>query len=118
MYRRATCGATGLTSARTSLHKRLSCTGPLRQCDLGVTAAARARRVATLPPPGRSPRASGLGSPRPTRSEEHTSELQSPYDLVCRLLLEKKKKTKILIRNMFYKTIRYYRKCMQLPHAP
>src|SRR5437867_9601753 len=25
-----------------------------------------------------------------TRSEEHTSELQSPYDLVCRLLLEKK----------------------------
>src|SRR5207248_10599251 len=31
--------------------------------------------------------------PRPgARSEEHTSELQSPYDLVCRLLLEKKKK--------------------------
>src|SRR5207248_11659267 len=28
------------------------------------------------------------------RSEEHTSELQSPYDLVCRLLVEKKKKTK------------------------
>src|SRR5207248_9423003 len=28
------------------------------------------------------------------RSEEHTSELQSPYDLVCRLLLEKKKNEK------------------------
>src|SRR5215204_4070688 len=28
------------------------------------------------------------------RSEEHTSELQSPSDLVCRLLLEQKKKTK------------------------
>src|SRR5437773_9094181 len=27
------------------------------------------------------------------RSEEHTSELQSHHDLVCRLLLEKKKKT-------------------------
>src|SRR5437867_5799832 len=27
------------------------------------------------------------------RSEEHTSELQSPYDLVCRLLLEKKNHT-------------------------
>src|SRR5438094_6242887 len=27
-----------------------------------------------------------------SRSEEHTSELQSPYDLVCRLLLEKKNK--------------------------
>src|SRR5256885_8427869 len=35
--------------------------------------------------------------PRPTtctRSEEHTSELQSPCNLVCRLLLEKKKKKK------------------------
>src|SRR2546426_5706290 len=29
-----------------------------------------------------------------TRSEEHTSELQSPCNLVCRLLLEKKKKKK------------------------
>src|SRR5207248_11191641 len=29
------------------------------------------------------------------RSEEHTSELQSPYDLVCRLLLEKKKKKEV-----------------------
>src|SRR5690348_18091607 len=29
------------------------------------------------------------------RSEEHTSELQSPVHLVCRLLLEKKKKNKI-----------------------
>src|SRR5437879_7053232 len=29
-----------------------------------------------------------------SRSEEHTSELQSPMYLVCRLLLEKKKKTK------------------------
>src|SRR5690348_17846425 len=29
------------------------------------------------------------------RSEEHTSELQSPVHLVCRLLLEKKKKKKI-----------------------
>src|SRR5437773_9053513 len=30
----------------------------------------------------------------PRRSEEHTSELQSHHDLVCRLLLEKKKKNK------------------------
>src|SRR5438094_4168764 len=36
-----------------------------------------------------------FASPTPvSRSEEHTSELQSPYDLVCRLLLEKKKKKK------------------------
>src|SRR3712207_7867689 len=32
------------------------------------------------------------GSPDPARSEEHTSELQSRQYLVCRLLLEKKKK--------------------------
>src|SRR4051794_41866098 len=36
-----------------------------------------------------------LGRRRRARSEEHTSELQSPVHLVCRLLLEKKKKKKI-----------------------
>src|SRR5437867_8809687 len=35
------------------------------------------------------------------RSEEHTSELQSPYDLVCRLLLEKKKFTNMKKRFRF-----------------
>src|SRR5256885_11831541 len=44
------------------------------------------------------PRRSGWPSSQcrpsaPRRSEEHTSELQSPCNLVCRLLLEKKKKT-------------------------
>src|SRR5260221_7084698 len=34
------------------------------------------------------------GVPPRSRSEEHTSELQSHSDLVCRLLLEKKKKNK------------------------
>src|SRR5256885_6875403 len=33
-----------------------------------------------------------------TRSEEHTSELQSPCNLVCRLLLEKKKNKRLWIR--------------------
>src|SRR5947208_11388502 len=36
--------------------------------------------------------AAGLQTSGPGRSEEHTSELQSPDHLVCRLLLEKKKK--------------------------
>src|SRR5256885_11941387 len=67
----------------------------------------RRRRPGSGPsarPPGRA-RGSGWlrrrGSParRPAgwlsgRSEEHTSELQSPCNLVCRLLLEKKKKYK------------------------
>src|SRR5256885_13281214 len=42
-----------------------------------------------------APRVVGSGQrPQPStrRSEEHTSELQSPCNLVCRLLLEKKKK--------------------------
>src|SRR5579871_4162350 len=47
----------------------------------------RVRRPRARPPRGRSPGHPG----RPARSEEHTSELQSRRDLVCRLLLEKKK---------------------------
>src|SRR5207248_4343392 len=38
---------------------------------------------------------------RGARSEEHTSELQSPYDLVCRLLLEKKKDRSIRTRTQY-----------------
>src|SRR2546426_2985625 len=42
------------------------------------------------------------------RSEEHTSELQSPCNLVCRLLLEKKKKKKKIIRiSRTHKTTAY-----------
>src|SRR5256885_13277995 len=37
-------------------------------------------------------------SPEEIRSEEHTSELQSPCNLVCRLLLEKKKKHKEMMQ--------------------
>src|SRR2546426_12825584 len=58
------------------------------------TPPARARRGGSCP----FDRPSGVptpSSPRAplARSEEHTSELQSPCNLVCRLLLEKKKKT-------------------------
>src|SRR5258708_32665137 len=49
------------------------------------------------PPAGQAPAPpaplpSRVEGPRVERSEEHTSELQSPDHLVCRLLLEKKKK--------------------------
>src|SRR5690349_23993308 len=40
------------------------------------------------------------------RSEEHTSELQSRRDLVCRLLLEKKKKSEQIQRNLNNKSSR------------
>src|SRR5207237_10305321 len=39
-----------------------------------------------------------------TRSEEHTSELQSHLNLVCRLLLEKKKKSRISKRSCLWAT--------------
>src|SRR5260370_28189903 len=42
----------------------------------------------------------GLASP--PRSEEHTSELQSHLNLVCRLLLEKKKTNQTASRNILY----------------
>src|SRR5437764_2874446 len=51
-------------------------------------------RCRSATPARRTPaRRRAAPSPRPpSRSEEHTSELQSPMYLVCRLLLEKKKK--------------------------
>src|SRR5689334_25151723 len=54
--------------------------------------------AALRPRPGRDGR--GLRHARrrsPRRSEEHTSELQSQFHLVCRLLLEKKNKKRTII---------------------
>src|SRR5438034_7955102 len=57
-------------------------------------------RIGVPPDPGHQTDrllSGGSGNPemsRPERSEEHTSELQSHSDLVCRLLLEKKKQKK------------------------
>src|SRR5256885_9339106 len=53
-------------------------------------------RVRPCSPHGRS--RAGLCARRPAqcRSEEHTSELQSPCNLVCRLLLEKKKNYEVM----------------------
>src|SRR5437667_7781353 len=53
--------------------------GLLRSCEFSAPA----------PPPTQRARATAACSPT-WRSEEHTSELQSHHDLVCRLLLEKK----------------------------
>src|SRR5256885_12941864 len=55
---------------------------------IGTIAAAYAQTsTLQLPPISATP----APAPTPERSEEHTSELQSPCNLVCRLLLEKKK---------------------------
>src|SRR5438094_3094817 len=70
---------------------------PPRSTLFPYTTLFRSRPRRARPSSAHRPRASarwpssGSAPPR-SRSEEHTSELQSPYDLVCRLLLEKKKK--------------------------
>src|SRR5206468_6388371 len=67
---------------------------PPRSTLFPYTTLFRSRRDVALRLPGSRP---GRISGRPDiRSEEHTSELQSRSDLVCRLLLEKKKKTELL----------------------
>src|SRR2546426_7893559 len=70
----------------------------------------RAVRIRVSQQPLQEPRPRSLHRPRRyavpaprqaaagARSEEHTSELQSPCNLVCRLLLEKKKKKIDIIR--------------------
>src|SRR4051794_41335513 len=70
-----------------------------RQPGAGAGGAACGRGAATAGPPTRDSPATATGRWRTrrsgggwgARSEEHTSELQSPVHLVCRLLLEKKK---------------------------
>src|SRR5438132_6812640 len=56
----------------------------------GIICKTGTRITAQLPAWGRWPRSTAPAG----RSEEHTSELQSHSDLVCRLLLEKKKHTR------------------------
>src|SRR5437867_10450239 len=96
-------GATSVHSAgdgsppcRGSLDSR-ECSTPARRPAASGKRRAREKRgfpSSTLFRPFRPSAPSRWHHRTPTssmRSEEHTSELQSPYDLVCRLLLEKKK---------------------------
>src|SRR6202046_2215583 len=59
-----------------------------------------------------------LGKLRARRSEEHTSELQSPYDLVCRLLLEKKKHAISTRRRCGHSSERSSARCCQACGEP
>src|SRR5205807_8287894 len=76
------------TPGRATWARQLSC-----QNGAGGAASSRPpqrRRRAQMSKRARDRRPNDRG--RPGRSEEHTSELQSPCNLVCRLLLEKKNK--------------------------
>src|SRR2546427_8601934 len=69
---------------------------PPRSTLFPYTTLFRSRRTAKTSRVSRSDKSTGLRECREfrSRSEEHTSELQSQSNLVCRLLLEKKKKKK------------------------
>src|SRR5690349_22860741 len=67
-------------AARSGVRTRLAARIPAHRTPCPVTK-----------PPTRTVRATRPAGSFPARSEEHTSELQSRRDLVCRLLLEKKK---------------------------
>src|SRR5688572_31295028 len=82
--------ASGETPIAARAHRGASSSRPGVRAG-GARGGAGAKRRRYLLPPQRH-----------LRSEEHTSELQSQSNLVCRLLLEKKKKTKSI--NITYNT--------------
>src|SRR2546426_4489195 len=82
LFRSPRGDADGADAAR-HVERRDGVTVPARD-----EAAAAGRRVGRVE---RQPDLAAVGVPG-DRSEEHTSELQSPCNLVCRLLLEKKNK--------------------------
>src|SRR5690554_7299009 len=88
------CTRIQLLAASWSCQKKRTCTRPsLSGSALSVTVA-------------------GSGKAMGARSEEHTSELQSRPHLVCRLLLEKKKKKKPTITTAFH-TINNIQHCFK-----
>src|SRR5205085_3581102 len=68
------------------------CSPPTSPWPRRATSSPSASAACPACPPGRRSRTAPSASARSRRSEEHTSELQSQSNLVCRLLLEKKKK--------------------------
>src|SRR5258708_22295525 len=81
--------------ARTAINADDETIVTISERDCGDPSCGGARTIVLIMHPRRPTEAVGIGKPleqiTQTRSEEHTSELQSSDHLVCRLLLEKKK---------------------------
>src|SRR5258708_24101348 len=75
-----------------SLHDALPISAVTTSASPSPSAPARAAASAAAGSSPAARRSCSASMSRRVRSEEHTSELQSPDHLVCRLLLEKKKK--------------------------
>src|SRR5207247_9061782 len=84
----------GVSSERGELHRTRLAGYDARNALTMLMRAARAagRKPPTTPITTANTRARAITPGESARSEEHTSELQSRVDLVCRLLLEKKKR--------------------------
>src|SRR5690348_10614203 len=86
---------TTLFRSRSEADDEFRCGNGARQCSRAVDG--RRRESFAVAVASERPGLSASAAARPRRrSEEHTSELQSPVHLVCRLLLEKKKNNKII----------------------
>src|SRR5438552_13388062 len=90
--------------------------GYVDHLDLHSFPTRRSSDLGAAPPGLGARRARSEAAPRlplgPPRSEEHTSELQSPDHLVCRLLLEKKKERFHFL--LFYRSASSYHKHLAL----
>src|SRR5699024_12705924 len=84
-----------LFRSRWSTAERL-CGTRARRCPSFMGCASKTASFCSPPCYRRSPICASRAPSRAPRSEEHTSELQSRFDLVCRLLLEKKKDTQVM----------------------
>src|SRR5437867_9602636 len=87
----------------TLFRSRRSAFGGLRRSTVGRSAR-----------PAVGLRAQFAPEPFDRRSEEHTSELQSPYDLVCRLLLEKKKQRHLVQLRKSVEPVFFFKSVYQL----
>src|SRR5256885_12450930 len=76
------------TALTASAWNRSTCSAALRVNDQRIAVESKLPEIALCPS---DEIASAISGSFDSRSEEHTSELQSPCNLVCRLLLEKKK---------------------------
>src|SRR5256885_6001587 len=83
--------ASRISTSSSPISSLTFCIGPFASGQSNPTPAARSCSRYARKSGGRE----GGNPRRVPRSEEHTSELQSPCNLVCRLLLEKKKNTEI-----------------------
>src|SRR5207244_8156096 len=97
----ATRSPSSKAASRTSKSSAKPCTKPNLFCTSPRALPFRVRsKILSKPTAPTSKARSTFSLPPKNRSEEHTSELQSPDHLVCRLLLEKKKKEKEITNSL------------------